>query len=77
MRHFNERLAIRYQLKLYPLGYETWPDLHGFLDNPSPAKAASNIDFFHITDESSWDPKGRLPVGIGVAMFPHGSLFSQ
>jgi len=58
MRHFNERLAIRYQLKLDRLGYETRPDLHGFLDNPSPAKAASNIDFLHITDESSWESKG-------------------
>jgi Protein of unknown function DUF262 len=48
LRHFNERLAVRYQQKLYRLEYETRPDLHGFLDNPSPEGAASNIDFFHI-----------------------------
>ncbi len=48
LRHFNERLAVRYQQKLYRLEYETRPDLYGFLDCPSPEKAASNIDFFHI-----------------------------
>ena len=48
MRHFNERLAARYQQKLYRLAYETRPDLHGFLDSPSPDAAESNIDFFHI-----------------------------
>jgi hypothetical protein len=48
LRHFNERLAVRYQQKLYRLEYETRPDLQGFLDNPSPGGAASNIDFFHI-----------------------------
>jgi hypothetical protein len=48
LRHFNERLAVRYQQKLYRLEYETRPDLHGFLENPSPKGAASNIDFFHI-----------------------------
>jgi len=41
-------LALRYQLKLYQLDYETRPDLQGFLDNPAPEQAASNIDFFHI-----------------------------
>ena len=48
LRHFNERLAARYQQKLYRLEYETRPDLHAFLENPSPEAAASNIDFFHI-----------------------------
>jgi hypothetical protein len=48
LRHFNERLAVRYQLKLYRLEYETRPDLHLYLDDPSPEVAASNIDFFHI-----------------------------
>jgi hypothetical protein len=48
LRHFNERLAVRYQQKLYRLEYETRPDLHGFLENPSPEGATSNIDFFHI-----------------------------
>jgi hypothetical protein len=48
LRHFNERLAARYQQILYRLEYETRPDLQGFLDNPSSERAASNIDFFHI-----------------------------
>jgi Protein of unknown function DUF262/Protein of unknown function (DUF1524) len=48
LRHFNERLTARFQQKLYRLEYETRPDLHSFLDNPSSERAASNIDFFHI-----------------------------
>ena len=48
LRHFNERLAVRFQQKLYRLEYETRPDLPSFLENPSPEGAASNIDFFHI-----------------------------
>jgi hypothetical protein len=48
LRHFNERLAARYQQKLYRLEYETRPDLQAFLDNPSAELAASNVDFFHI-----------------------------
>lgn len=48
LRHFNERLAARYQQKLYLLKYETRLDLQTFLDNPTPEQAASNIDFFHI-----------------------------
>lgn len=48
LRHFNERLAIRYQQRLYRLEYETRPNLHDFLENPRPEAAASNIDFFHI-----------------------------
>lgn len=48
LRHFNERLAVRYQQTLYRLEYETRPDLHDFLEDPSPERAASNIDFFHI-----------------------------
>lgn len=48
LRHFNERLAARYQQQVYRLEYETRPDLQAFLDNPSAQLAASNIDFFHI-----------------------------
>jgi hypothetical protein len=48
LRHFNERLAVRYQQRLYRLEYETRPDLQAFLGNPSPEMASSNIDFFHI-----------------------------
>lgn len=53
LRHFNERLAARYQQKLYRLEYDTRPDLQGFLENPSPAHATSNIDFFHINQAIS------------------------
>jgi len=53
LRHFNERLAVRYQQKLYRLVYETRPDLHDFLESPSPERAASNIDFFHISQAIS------------------------
>ena len=48
LRHFNERLTEKYRQKVYLLEYETRPDLYGFLDSPSPERAASNIDFFHI-----------------------------
>ncbi|MBK6592828.1 MAG: DUF262 domain-containing protein [Burkholderiales bacterium] len=48
LRHFNDRLAVRYQQKLYSLEYETRPGLIEFLENPSDDRAMSNIDFFHI-----------------------------
>src|SRR5579883_2761001 len=48
LRHFNERLAVEYRDKLYSLEYETRADLYGFLENPTDAQAASDIDFFHI-----------------------------
>lgn len=48
LRYFNERLTEKYRQKLYRLEYETRPHLYVFLDNPSPEKADSNIDFFHI-----------------------------
>jgi hypothetical protein len=48
LRHFNDRLAKRYQHKLYMLEYETRADLLDFLENPSDQRAAANIDFFHI-----------------------------
>jgi hypothetical protein len=48
LRHFNERLAVRFQQTLYTLEYETRSDLLAFLENPSPEKAAADIDFFHI-----------------------------
>jgi hypothetical protein len=66
LRHFNERLAVRYQQKLYQLEYETRPNLYGFLDNPSSAQAASNIDFFHIDEAaktiSDWFEKRESEV---------------
>ncbi len=48
LRHFNERLAVRYQQKLYTLEYKTRPSLLSFLDSPSDDQAQSNIDFFHV-----------------------------
>lgn len=48
LRHFNERLATKYQQTLYALSYDTRPDLMTFLENPSPDQAAANVDFFHI-----------------------------
>jgi hypothetical protein len=48
LRHFNDRLAERYQQKLYALKYDTRPDLLEFLDNPSDERAQRNIDFFHV-----------------------------
>jgi hypothetical protein len=48
LRHFNDRLAKRYQLPLYSLSYETRPGLSAFLDDPSDEQALTNIDYFHI-----------------------------
>jgi hypothetical protein len=48
LRHFNDRMAERYQQKLYTLKYATRPDLLPFLDYPIPELADQNIDFFHI-----------------------------
>lgn len=48
LRYFNERLTEKYRQKIYRLEYETRPDLYRLLDDPSPEKAALNIDFFHI-----------------------------
>jgi hypothetical protein len=53
LRHFNERLASRFQQKLYVLEYATRPDLLRFLENPSAELAAANIDFFHIAQAIS------------------------
>ena len=48
LRHFNDRAAKRYQQTLYTLVYATRPELLAFLENPTDALAAKNIDFFHI-----------------------------
>jgi len=68
LRHFNERLAARYQQKLYRLEYETRSDLQDFLDNPLPKQAASNIDFFHIDQAvktiSEWFEKRESEVEV-------------
>lgn len=48
LRHFNERLAAEYRDNLYTLEFETRADLNSFLENPTEAQAASNIDYFHI-----------------------------
>lgn len=68
LRHFNERLAARYQQTLYRLEYETRANLESFLDNPSPEGAASNIDFFHIDQAiktiSDWFEKRESEVEV-------------
>jgi hypothetical protein len=48
LRHFNERLAVKYQQQLYALAYETRQNLMDFLKNPSGSLAESNVDFFHL-----------------------------
>lgn len=53
LRHFNERLAERFQQTLYTLEYVTRPDLLEFLRDPSKERAESNIDFFHIAEAIS------------------------
>ena len=66
LRHFNERLATKYQQKLYTLEYETRADLLTFLENPSAEKASANIDFFHIAQAvktiSDWFEKRESEV---------------
>jgi hypothetical protein len=48
LRHFNERLARKYQQTLYTLEYETRPSLDAFLENPTEEAADDNVDFFHL-----------------------------
>jgi hypothetical protein len=48
LRHFNDRAAKKYQQTLYTLEYVTRPDLLSFLEDPTDARAAKNIDYFHI-----------------------------
>ena len=48
LRHFNERLAEKYQQKLYTLDYETRQNLLEFLDSPSKQLEESNVDFFYL-----------------------------
>ena len=57
LRHFNDRLAIRYQQKLYTLEYETRPGLLEFLDMnrhefSRHSQAAGNTAF-HIRPATS------------------------
>jgi hypothetical protein len=48
LRHFNERLAKKYQLTNYALTYETRPSLDDFLEHPTKEAADENVDFFHL-----------------------------
>lgn len=48
LRHFNERLAVKYQQQLYELAYETRQNLMDFLKSPSRSLQESNVDFFHL-----------------------------
>jgi hypothetical protein len=49
LQHFNARLSEKYRQKTYFLEYETRKDLSDFLKDPSEERAASNIDYFHIS----------------------------
>jgi hypothetical protein len=48
LRHFNERLAKKYQLTNYSLAYETRTNLDDFLNHPTKEAADENVDFFHL-----------------------------
>lgn len=48
LRHFNERLALKYQQTLFTLDYETRPLLLEFLNEPNEADANSNVDYFYL-----------------------------
>ena len=48
LRHFNERLAKKYQQPLFTLSYETRQGLDKFLEKPSEDDANDNVDFFHL-----------------------------
>jgi hypothetical protein len=48
LRHFNERLAARFQQTSFELVYETRPGLASFLASPSKDAATANADFHHF-----------------------------
>lgn len=48
LRHFNERLAVKYQQKLFTLDYETRPHLLKFLEEPNEVDADTNVDYFYL-----------------------------
>ncbi|MCA9874841.1 MAG: DUF262 domain-containing protein [Anaerolineales bacterium] len=48
LRHFNERLAVKYRQPLFTLQYATRPSLDSFLTSPSEDAANENVDFFHL-----------------------------
>ena len=53
LRHFNERLAEKYQQQLYTLDYETRPNLMEFLKNPSKELAESNVDLPRTSNQGN------------------------
>ena len=48
LRYFNERLAEKYQQKIFQLEYQTRPNLLEFLDSPTEEQANKSVDFFHL-----------------------------
>ena len=48
LRHFNERLAKKFQQPSFDLIYETRPGLATFLENPTREAASANADFHHF-----------------------------
>jgi hypothetical protein len=70
LRHFNERLAEKYQQKLFTLDYETRPTLLDFLRQPTEALAKGNVDFFHLFEAvgaiEKWFGDKRVGKGSGL-----------
>lgn len=48
LRHFNERLATKFQQPSFELIYETRPGLATFLEDPKKDAASANADFHHF-----------------------------
>ena len=48
LRYFNERLAEKYQQKIFQLEYQTRPNLLEFLDSPTEEQANKSVDFFYL-----------------------------
>lgn len=48
LRHFNERLAKKFQQPTFDLVYETRAGLATFLEDPSKESATANADFYHF-----------------------------
>lgn len=48
LRHFNARLAVKYQMTLYSITYATRPQMHAFLEHPTEELAKKYIDYYFI-----------------------------
>ena len=48
LQYFNQRLAERFQRKLYTIDYETRPGSKEYLLNPTEEQSEQNIDFYFL-----------------------------